>query len=88
VTALQLDHGGPSIGFIAKRFDIRMALQNRVNDLALNAYPTSMNDSHVPETAADGLVQVFFNDCRDVTRLERVKVNRILDRDFVHKRSI
>ena len=39
-----------------------------------------MNDADFAEAFLDGLEQVLFHNDRDLARLERVQVNRVLDR--------
>ena len=59
-----------------------------MNDLALDANAAAMNDSDLAKAFLDGLIQVFLHDNMDLLRLERVKVNGILDWDVVHTESI
>ena len=65
-----------------------MILQYRLDDFALDADPPAVDDADLPKTALEGLMQILLYDYRNFTRLKGVKVDRVLDRDFVHKSSI
>src|SRR5438270_13277997 len=61
-----------------------MFLQHRMDDLALNADSTPVNDTHFMEAAPDGLVQVLFHHNLDFPGLKRVKIDGVFDRNLVH----
>ena len=65
-----------------------MFFQNRPDDFPLDANSAAMDDTHLGESMSLGLVKVFLNNDRDFTRLEGVKVDRVLDRNLVHRYSI
>ena len=61
--------------------DQRMPFERLLDDAALNAAAASMNEADLAEAALPGRVHVRLDDRFDVARLERVEVERILDRD-------
>ena len=52
--------------------DPRMALQGGLNDAALDAAPTSVDEPHFEDTGVHSGVDVVGDDSRDVARGERV----------------
>ena len=61
-----------------------MPFQNRSNDLALHANAAAVDDADFPESALDGLVEVFLHYNPDFGGLERVQVDAVFDRNLVH----
>ncbi len=61
-----------------------MFSQNRLNDLALHADASAMNNADLVEATPDGLVKVFLKDDVDLFRLECVEIDGVLDGYLVH----
>ena len=61
-----------------------MFTQQGVNDLPLHSDAASVDDPDFPEAALDGLIQILFHDNLDLTRLKRVQVDGVFDRNLVH----
>ena len=59
-----------------------------MDDFALHADAASMDDPDLLKSALDGLKEILFHHNFYLTRLERVQVDGILDRQFVHIPSI
>ena len=59
-----------------------------MNDLALHSDPSTVDDPDLFEPSGDGLEKVFFHHCLDFPGLEGVKVDGVLNRDFVHRSRI
>src|SRR5215468_7154724 len=68
--------------------DVGVFFQQGLDDLSLNADPPAVDDSNLAESPLNCLVQVFLDDNPDFPRLERVEIDRVLNRDLVHRSSI
>jgi hypothetical protein len=60
----------------------RMALERVLNDAALNALSATVNQADLPEPGVPRSLDIVADECLDIARLERVEVDRILDRDL------
>ena len=65
-----------------------MLLQQRMDNLALDANSPAVDDANLTKTFLHRLIQIFFHYDMDLLRPERVKVDGILDWDVVHNESI
>jgi len=65
-----------------------MAAQDLLDNLSLDSDAAAMNDANFAKPLLDCLKQVFLHNHRDFARLERMKVDGILDRNFMHTVSI
>ena len=65
-----------------------MAIEDLVNDPALNAFAASVNESDLGEARSVRRVDVLVDDRRDVARRERVKIERAFDRNLLWVRSV
>jgi len=59
-----------------------------LDDLALHSDSSAVDDPDFLKTPGYGLVKVFLDDHLNLTRLEGVKVDGVLDWDFVHRSRI
>src|SRR5205814_7664894 len=66
---------------IRERGDERVVREQRLDDPALDADPSPVDQPHLGETARVGGLEVLGDDGRNVARGERVQVERVLDRD-------
>ena len=64
--------------------DLRVLFQNRLDNLSLNPDPAAMDDPDLPKSLFHCLIEVFFDDNPDFSRLKRVQVNGVLNPDLVH----
>src|SRR5207245_10788448 len=65
---------------IRARGDERVVREQRLDDPALDADPSPVDQPHLGETARVGGLEVLGDDGRNVARGERVQVERVLDR--------
>jgi len=56
----------------------RMLIQKPLNDTALDAESTSVNQTNFAETSSIGRAEVLVDDRWDIARVERVEVETIL----------
>ena len=54
-----------------------MFLQNATHDIALNADSTAMNDSNFLESRLATLLEIFFDDARNVLRMKRMEIDKV-----------
>ena len=74
--------GTPALGRrIGEAGDERMAGEDRLHDLALDADATAMDQPHFGEPSGVSGLEILGDDRGDVTRREGVQVERILDGD-------
>ena len=71
-----------------KCFYRRMLAQDVLYDMPLNSGAAAMNNAHFLEAALDCLIKVLFHNYRNILRQKSVKVDGVLDRDFVHNQRI
>ena len=64
--------------------DAGVFFQNRPDDFPLDADSTAMDDAHAGESTVQGLVEVFLDHNGNLTGLEGMKVDGVLDRNLVH----
>ena len=57
-----------------ERLHCRVFLQDRANDVALNAATLAVNDAQLAKTCLLTLFKIFFDDARDFLGLKRVEV--------------
>jgi len=62
--------------------DERKVLQRVLNDAALHAFAAPVNESHFTQARFVRGGDVLLDDRRDVTRRERVEIDRVFDGDF------
>ena len=80
--------GRATVDFISKGFHLRVFAQEGMHDLALNPNSSSVDDPDFLKTPGYSLVKVFLDDHLYLTGLEGVKVDGVLDRDFMHRSRI
>ena len=68
-------------GGVPEFVDQRVALERLLHDAALNAFAPAVNQPHLAQPGLVGGVHVFLDDGLDVARRERVKIERVLDRN-------
>ena len=84
--ALTLEHDkrrAPAARFsrrFLERCNGRVLLQQRGNDIFLDALAPAVNDAHFSNSRFDTLLQVLFHHARDVLGLEGVKINNVFER--------
>jgi hypothetical protein len=66
---------------VVKRRDQGMLLQGGLDDRALDALAASVDQPNLPKPGLVRGAQVFLDHRRDVPRRERVKIDRVFDRD-------
>jgi|SoiMethySBSTD1v2_1073268.scaffolds.fasta_scaffold4550285_2 hypothetical protein len=76
------------LGRIPEFLDQLVSLQRLLNDAALNSFASSVNQAHLAESRGVSRSDVLIDDRPDVTRLERVEVDGICDRDTMHGETI
>ena len=86
--SVENDQRRAAVGFIAEGNHRRMFFEQRVDDLALYTNAAAVDDTNFTKTFLHCLIQVLLHNDMDLVRLERVKVDGILDRDVVHSESI
>jgi hypothetical protein len=69
---------------VVEGLDERMIPQDLLDTHALDADPSSMNESDFPQTGLMRRAHVLVDDRRDVPRQERVQVERVFDWDATH----
>jgi len=62
--------------------DERMLLERVLDDAALHAFPASVNQAHFAQTRLMRGVDVLLDDRRNITRRERVEIDRVFDGDL------
>jgi hypothetical protein len=67
-------------GIVVERRDERMSIESRLHPAALDSRPAAVNQPHFPQTGCVGRLDVLLDDGGDVARVERVQVERVLDR--------
>jgi len=68
-------------GRVSERFDQRMAGEDAADDLTLDADAAAVDQPHFSEPARHRFREVLLDDGGDVARSERVKIERVLDRN-------
>jgi len=76
--------GRAAVRKIAEGDNSRVPFQDCVDDFTLHADASAVNDADLAETAPDSLKQVLFHDNFDFSRLERVEIDAVFDRNLVH----
>ena len=64
-------------------FDERMGFEHPMNGCTLYAYSTSVNEPHFVQPCLEGCVHILLDDRWDVSRRERVQVERPFDGNVV-----
>ena len=84
-SATQADNRGAGTPALGRRIgeagDERMAGEDRLHDLPLDADAAAMDQPHLDEPSGVSGVEILGDDRGDVTRREGVQVERILDGD-------
>ena len=62
--------------------DERMLLERVLDDAALHAFTASVNQAHFAQTRLMRGADVLLDDRRNITRRERVEIDRAFDGDF------
>lgn len=68
-----------------ERRDEGMPIENRLDPATLDARAASVNQPDFPQTRRVGRVNVLLDDRRDVPRMERVEVERVVDGHAVRR---
>ena len=58
-----------------------MLLENATHDIALHTCAAAMNDSNLRKSGLPTLLEIFFDDARDILRMKGVEIDRIFDRE-------
>ena len=66
---------------VPKLDDAGVAVEGRLDDPALHAAAASVHETHFAQTCADGGLDVFADNRRDVLRSKRVEIELTLDRN-------
>jgi len=84
----QADDGRAEVGrrIVPELDHLRMLIERRLNDTALNASPSSMDDAHLVEAGGRGRVDVLRDHGWNIARRERVQVDLAVDGQL--KRSV
>ena len=64
-----------------------MLLERVLDHAALDTLAASVNEPDLSESRCVSSTQILLNDVRDIARRERVEVEGVFDRDFVHQRE-
>ena len=73
-----------SLGRIPEFDDVRMLLERRLHDAALNALAAAVNQPHFLQSNLVCRVDIFLDDRWNVPWRERVEVDGVFYRDVVH----
>ena len=71
---------------VPELLDERMVLERLLDDPALNTFAASVNQPHFAKAGLMRGADVLDDDRRNIPRRERVKIDRVLDRDFMKSR--
>ena len=69
------------VGVVPELGDERVAFEGSLDDAALDAAAPSVHETHLSETSVVRGTDVFLDNGRDFTRIERVEIELGLDRD-------
>ena len=69
------------LGSVPEFFDERMTIERLLHDGALHAFAASVDQANLSETLSVRRVDVLVDDRRDVARPERMKIERVFDRN-------
>jgi len=64
---------------------MRVLAQEGMDNFALHADPTAVNNADFPETFLDGLLEVLFDDNPYLLWLKRVEIDAVFDRYAMHQ---
>ena len=76
------------LGSVPEFDDERMVFERPLHDGTLHALAASVNESNLGEARCVRCVDVLLDDRRDVARRERVKIERLFDRNLSWLRSV
>jgi hypothetical protein len=78
-------HGGAKVcfGSVPEGFDEGVLLECCLHETALDAAPAAVHEAHLAQSGGMRSRDVLFDDRPHVARVERVQVERGLDRDLV-----
>jgi hypothetical protein len=62
-----------------------MTIKRLLHDPSLDAFPAAVDEAYLSESRRVRGPHILFNDIGDVAWRESVKIERVFDRDFVHK---
>ena len=72
-----------SLRSVPEFLDKRMTFEDLLNDRALDAFATAVNQTHLEESSAVRRMDVLLDNRTHVTRLKGVEIERAFDRDLV-----
>ena len=72
---------------VPELFDEWVLIQNGLHDAALNAFPPAMNETHETKARRMRRRHILVDNGRNISGIECVKVERVLDRNVVRHTS-